>query len=353
MSSQKNTLNKITIEEPLFKGLSADFLLAASVTDTCTIKGITQAGIPGLIPLTPTLDAEFISTGQVFSLDNIAKTPEGVPTPALITRAVQILAPFAAINVLDLGLNSQPQQCFITDFSIKPSGNIANNARINALQIFIKGQKFAEQYNSNSDYIILAETTPSGTTTACAAAIALGYKTKGLFASSFKHRPNDIKDKTISASLVFINDSLSCFDKLSICADNMLIFNAGFTAQISRKFPVVLAGGTQMAAVLLIINSLFQENNLKFTPHNIYLTTTKWIAKDSHSNIEGLLNQLSFNISANYSKFDFTLSTHPALNLYDQGEAKEGVGAGAAIAHAYAHGITQQQITSQVEAFLR
>jgi len=132
----------------------------------------------------------------------------------------------------------------------------------------------------------------------------------------------------------------------------MLIFNAGFVAEMSHHFPVVLAGGTQMASVLLIINSLLLENSIKINPGNIYLTTTQWIAKDSHSNIEKLLNQLSFNISANYSQFDFSSSNHSALALYDQGEAKEGVGAGAAIAYAYAHGITPQQITSQVEAFL-
>jgi len=45
----------------------ADFLLAASVTRTCEIEGITQAGIPGKIPLTPTLDAEFLATGKAAS----------------------------------------------------------------------------------------------------------------------------------------------------------------------------------------------------------------------------------------------------------------------------------------------
>jgi uncharacterized protein (TIGR00303 family) len=349
-------LNRITIENPLFKGQSADFLLAACVSYTCNIEGITQAGIPGLIPLTPTLDSEFISTGQVFSLDNIAETAKGVPTPALITRAVEVLSPFASINILDLGLQAQPKQCLITDFKIKPCENIAINAQIDAKQLFEKGQNYARHYLINkkttSDYIILAESTPSGTTTAQAVATALAYKTEGLFASSFKQGPNNIKDQTINSSLALISDSMSSFEKLSICGDNMLIFNAGFVAEMSHQFPVMLAGGTQMASVLLIINSLLQENSLTINPQNIYLTTTQWIANDTHSNIEQLLNQLSFTVSANYSQFDFSLSNHPALALYDQGEAKEGVGAGAAIAYAYAHGITPQQITSQVQAFL-
>jgi uncharacterized protein (TIGR00303 family) len=350
--NQFTKLNKITEDYPLFKDQSADFLLAASVTNTCTIEGITQAGIPGKIPLTPTLDAEFISTGQVFSLDNIAETPKGVPTPALITRAVHLLSPFATINILNLGLQSLPQQCQLTDFALSPSASITDNAAINAKQIFEKGQEFAAQYNSKSDYIILGESTPSGTTTANAAATVLDYKTYGLFSSSFKQGADSIKDKTITAALSYINPSMNNFEKLSVCADNMLMFNAGFVSQISLRFPVLLAGGTQMAAVLLIMDKLLLELELDFNPSNIYLATTQWIADDKLSDIKGLLNQLSFNCSAYYSEFDFNLSTHPALSLYDQGEAKEGVGAGAAIAYAFAHGVTKQQITSQVEKFL-
>ncbi|MFK5985654.1 MAG: nicotinate-nucleotide--dimethylbenzimidazole phosphoribosyltransferase [Pseudomonadota bacterium] len=350
--TQHNKLKKITLEQPLFKAQSADFLLAASVTNTCTIEGITQAGIPGLIPLTPSLDAEFISTGKVFSLENIAETPTGVPTPALISRAVEVLSPFHSINILDLGLSTAPQHCTLTDFAIKASASIDKNANIDAQAIFNKGLQFAEQYSTTADYIILGESTPAGTTTAKAVACALGYKTEGLFASSFKHNPLSIKEKTIKASMLHIKNSMSCFEKLTICADNMLIFNAAFVAQISQKYPIVLAGGTQMATVLLIINSLYHELGLKFKPKNISLITTQWIAHDTESDIEGILQQLIFSISAYYSEFDFSLSNHPALALYDQGEAKEGVGAGAAIAYAYAHGISQQQITSAVEAFL-
>ena len=87
----------------------ADFLLAASVTKTCEIEGITQAGIPGKIHLTPTLDAEFIVNEKIFSLDELAETPSGVPTPALITRAVHNLNPFRSIEILNLGLAKEPQ----------------------------------------------------------------------------------------------------------------------------------------------------------------------------------------------------------------------------------------------------
>lgn len=347
-----NLLSKIKPSKTPFKGKAADFLLAASVTQTCTIEGITQAGIPGLIPLTPTLDAEFVATGMVYSLDNIAETPKGVPTPALISRAVHCLAPFASINIINLGLQTLPQHCTISQLNINPSQKISEDAQINAQEIFNKGLEFARQYKLIGDYIILGESTPAGTTTAHASAKALGYSTTEMFASSFKHSPDSIKKDTITASLKLINENMSHFEKLSICSDNMLIFCAGFVAQISQITPVVLAGGTQMATVLLIINSLYQQLGLKFNPQNIHLMTTQWIKQDKYSDIEALLNQLSFTIKAYYSEFDFSLSAHPALKLYDQGEAKEGVGAGAAIAYAYAHGINKQQITSQVEQFL-
>ncbi|MGB5966446.1 MAG: nicotinate-nucleotide--dimethylbenzimidazole phosphoribosyltransferase, partial [Sulfurimonadaceae bacterium] len=93
----------------------ADFILCASVTHTCEIEGITQAGIPGKIALTPTLDAEFLVTGKVFSLENMAETATGIPTPGLLTRAVHTLTPFSAVNIIDLGLAYQPQQLDVVD----------------------------------------------------------------------------------------------------------------------------------------------------------------------------------------------------------------------------------------------
>ena len=75
-----------------FQNKKATFMLAMSNTATANITGITQAGIPGMIHLTPVLDAEFLATGEVRSLPNVAETPKGVPTPALITRGVHILS---------------------------------------------------------------------------------------------------------------------------------------------------------------------------------------------------------------------------------------------------------------------
>jgi len=336
------------------RGKKATFILALSNTKTANIEGITQAGIPGMIHLTPTLDSEFVSTGEVRSLENIAETPKGVPTPALITRGVHILSPYGRIELLNLGLEVTPKIEYfkIHSFEIKPSQSIAKGANINAQELFQKGIDFGQRYECKDEYIILGESVPSGTTTAMATAIGLKYKAKACFSSSFKNVPNDIREKTLKLALSHLGEKDDIFEVLSKVGDNMLIFNAGFILGLNNKIPLILAGGTQMAGVLLIVDRILQLMGGTMESSNLALCTTKWVAKDEHSDIKALLELLRFPINAYYSDFDFSLSEHPALKLYDEGEAKEGVGAGGALMYGFLNGLSKHDITKQVEKFL-
>ena len=336
------------------RGKSATFILALSNTKTYEIEGITQAGIPGMIHLTPTLDSEFVTTGTVRSLVNIAETPKGVPTPALITRAVHLLHPFKNIQLLNLGLEVEPKVDYfkIYNFSIKPSDSIDKGANIDANAIFQKGLKFGQDYQCSDDYIILGESVPSGTTTATATAVALGYDCKDKFSSSFKDVPNNIRETTIQKALQNITKEDDLFDILSKVSDNMQIFVAGFILGLNNKIPLILAGGTQMASVLLIVNKILEVMQGELNTSNLALATTLWVVKDQNSDIKGLLELLDFNINSYNSDFSFDSSNHPALKLYDEGEAKEGVGAGAALVYGMLNGLTAEQITKQVESFL-
>jgi len=336
------------------RGKSATLMLALSNTKTINIEGITQAGIPGLIHLTPTLDSEFVSVGEVRCLENIAETPKGVPTPALMTRAVHLLKPFNSIELLNLGLEVAPKVNYFTqhNFDIKPSGSIDSGANIDAETIFQKGVAFGRDYKCESDYIILGESVPSGTTTANATALALGYNTKEFFSSSFKTVPNSIREETIQKALDNIKDKDDLFEILGSVADNMLIFNAGFILGLNNRIKLILAGGTQMAGVLLIVNSILRYMGGKIDTSNLALCTTKWVAQDKNSDIKALLEMLDFPINSYFVDFDFSLSQHPALKLYDDGEAKEGVGAGGALAYGVLNGLDKQTITNRVEMFL-
>jgi uncharacterized protein (TIGR00303 family) len=350
----KNITGKKDFCESL-RAKKATFLLALSNTKTANIEGITQAGIPGKIYLTPTLDAEFLTTGEVRSLDNIAKTPKGVPTPALITRAVHLLKPFSNIELLNLGLEITPdiEHFKIHNFDIKPSQSISEGANISAQELFQKGVEFGQNYECKDDYIILAESVPSGTTTAKATALALGYECKDAFSSSFKNVPNDVRETTIANALKNIPAHSDIFTILGSVSDNMIIFNAGFILGLNNKIPLVLAGGTQMACVLLVVNKILQVMQGDIETSNLALATTSWIANDKNSDIKTLLEMCSFSINSYHADFDFSLSIHPALKLYDEGEAKEGVGAGGALVYGFLNGLNKQQITTKVEEFLK
>jgi len=337
------------------RGKDATFMLSLSTTKTLEIEGITQAGIPGLIHLTPTLDSEFVCSGEVRSLENLAETPKGVPTPALITRAVHLLRPFKNIELLDLGMSKKPQLDFfkIHDFDLKPSESIHQGANIDAMAVFQKGVDFGKTYECKDDYIILGESVPAGTTTAYATALAAGYNCDGKFSSSFKDVPNSIKNQTIQEALDTIKDGDDLFEKIGKVSDNMLIFNAGFIlGNSSSNTKIILAGGTQMAAVLLLANAIVEYMGGKLDSSNLALCTTKWLSEDEHSDIKALLELLDFPINAYSANFDFSKSEHPALKLYDKGEAKEGVGAGAALCYGLINGLNDELIIKEVENFL-
>jgi uncharacterized protein (TIGR00303 family) len=346
------TYNLYTNQPDTLPKGKADFLLAASVTKTCEIEGITQAGIPGKIPYTPTLDAEYITNEKLFSMPEIAETPSGVPTPALLTRAVHNLSPFSTIEILDLGLEVKPKNTQLHSFGITPSQAINTGANLNAQEIFAKGMAFGREYELKGNYLILGESTPAGTTTAAATALALGYELEGCFSSSFLDVPTTIKEKTIQEALSLVDEKMDVFEKLSLVSDNMLVFCAGFLVEASRRFHIVLGGGTQMAACLLVADALREEILKRPKYENITLATTAWVAQDPNSDIVKILQQLSVTQHALYTTFSFQNAQIPVLHKYDEGEAKEGVGAGAALAYGQSHLLTNQEVLEQVELLI-
>ncbi|WP_324171890.1 nicotinate-nucleotide--dimethylbenzimidazole phosphoribosyltransferase [Sulfurimonas sp.] len=346
------TLNIFTNKTDSFPKGKADFLLAAAVTKTCEIAGITQAGIPGKISLTPTLDAEFITNEKVFSMGELAETPTGVPTPALITRAVHNLVPFSKIEVLNLGLEALPQNTNLLNFGICASESISTGANIDAKEIFKKGMLAGKNYELKGNYLILGESTPSGTTTAATTALALGYDLRDDFSSSFLNVPKNIKNQTIDKAMALLSDDMSNFEKLSLVSDNMLIFCAGFIIEASRRFHIVLAGGTQMAACLLVADKLKEDTFIRVKSDNITLATTSWVTNDKHSDIKNILSKLSYTPHAIFTSFSFATTEIPILKKYDEGEAKEGVGAGACLGYANANGVTNKKLLEAIELLI-
>ncbi|MEM3569572.1 MAG: hypothetical protein QXI20_08535, partial [Candidatus Jordarchaeales archaeon] len=88
--------------------------------------------------------------------------------------------------------------------------------------------------------------------------------------------------------------------------------------------PVIMAGGTQMAAVLSVIRGLKPE-----VLDGVAVGTTRWIAQDRSSNIRKLVSQI-WDIPVVAANLDFSASEIEGLRAYEKGVVKEGVGAGGA-----------------------
>jgi len=265
------------------------------------------------------------------------KNEKDIPSPAFITKAVHDLTPFSTIEILDLGLETKPQYTQLHNFNILPSSYVTDSANINAKEVFIKGMDYGKSYELKGSYLILAESSSSTTTTAIASIIALGYDLK------------NIKTSTIDKSLSLINDEMNNFEKLGIVSNNILLFCAGFLLEASRRFHVVLAGGVQLAACLLIADKLKGDVLMRVKSDNITLATTAWIAKDENSNIQNILSNLSYTPHAIYTDFSFASAEIPALKKYDDGKAKEGAGAGAALAYAVTNKQTNEEVLEAIE----
>ena len=313
-------------EDSLPKG-KADFLLAVSVSKSSEED----------VLLTPTLDAEFIITQKVFSHGELAQTPNGVPTLALVTRAVHNLHPFSAMEILDLGLEIKPQRIFINDF------NVSKRANIDAKEIFRKGMNFGHAYELKGAYLILAESVLGGETTAGASVLALGYDCADAFSSSCVE---------IDKALALTNANMSRFEKLSLVSDNMLLFCAGFLLEATRRFHVVLAGGAQMAACLLIADALKEDALMRLKHDNVTLATTAWVAHDANLDITRLLSLLSYSPHAIYTDFSFEDTEMEILKRYEEGEQKDGVGAGGALAYASSNNLTNQEVLEAMELIM-
>ena len=231
------------------------FALTISHTETCTIPGITIAGAtPELAKYTPAADAEFLRYGRCKSIDGIPATPDGKPTPALITRAALGMAEIPHM-VIDAGSAHSPKTPYMHT-GLLPGKNIQNESGLgideakNAIEY---GKQIGESLGALTDCLVLGESVPGGTTTALAVLRAFGIKART--SSSLPENPGKLKESIAIAA----QNRITSDDPISISAelaDPMLPFLAGALSSATQKTHVILAGGTQMAAVLALANPL-------------------------------------------------------------------------------------------------
>ena len=299
------------------------FSFVISYTETCEIPGITFAGADkNSIQFTPPADAEYLHYGYCKTIDNIPMTPDGKPTPGLLTKTAleSSSIPHLTINA---GSKISPQLPFI-ETGLSFGKNISTQDAMTDSQVSHAveyGRIVGRNMASLTDCLIIGESIPGGTTTALAVLRAFGFDAK--VSSSIPNNPIELKNQVVNSALERINSDHP-YSIVAKVGDPMIPFVAGMLSSASDVSKVMLAGGTQMTAVLAF------ASKIGFNEENTAIGTTSYITDDESANFKSLVPKIS-DIPAISVNPGLKNSKYSGLRAFSEGFAKEGVGAGGSI----------------------
>lgn len=315
-------------------------LLLLAATLTAEVPGISAAGAtPESRRRTAAADAELLLLGPEADLPHaLPPLPAGV-SPALIAHVVVRELGLAPL-VVDLGCPVAPAVPHLRPGSPAGDGPAACLSGGEAMaprrvdHLLALGRRWGERLaqSSGSQPLLLAECVPGGTTTALALLRGLGVEADGLVSGSL-HAPAHAH----KAALVARGLAAGCpADPLAVVAavgDPMQPLAAGLLlAAAAAGLPVMLAGGSQMAAVLALALALAPPTLRPALADAAAVGTTAWVADEAGSDLPLLLRRIGARWGVEPLAFAADLRfrdpIHPALADYERGYVKEGVGAG-------------------------
>ncbi|MGW8289225.1 MAG: nicotinate mononucleotide-dependent phosphoribosyltransferase CobT [Candidatus Bathyarchaeia archaeon] len=305
------------------------FLCVIGVTETAKIQGISAAGAnPEITDYTPPADVELLHFGKCKCIPGVPVTPDGIPTPALITMSALKLADIPTL-VVNAGLKVKPHVPFV-ELGGSPGRDIRTGKALdNAEEVLNKVKVAGENLAKTADYLVIGESIPGGTTTALSVLLAMGIDAKGKISSSMPVNPHDLKIKTAEAGLEAAEVEAGEFADEPIMAvssvgDPMQPALAGLVLGAAKHVPVIMAGGTQIAAVLAIVNASNPD-----ILDNVAIGTTRWIVSDKTADLKALIAKIA-DVPVLAADLDFSNSKFDGLKAYEVGIVKEGVGCGGA-----------------------
>jgi uncharacterized protein (TIGR00303 family) len=326
---------------------STRVVLLLAATETAAIPGISAAGAtPESRRATAAADAELLLLGpEGVRPHALPPLPAGV-TPALLSHVVVRSLRLTPL-VVDLGCAVAPS---IPHVRLPPpagggasrclsAGAAMEPRRVAAL--LEQGRRWGRRLAARrpSAPLLLAECVPGGTTTALGVLCGLGVEATGLVSGSLREPAHGLKEALVQQGLRSLLKPLGERDaidpRLVVAAvgDPMQPLAAAMLLEATLGgVPVMLAGGSQMAAVLALALALAPANQRSRLIQATLLATTRWVANEPGSDLACLLDRLGARWSvepvAFHSALAFNGTCHPALASYEQGYVKEGVGAG-------------------------
>jgi uncharacterized protein (TIGR00303 family) len=225
-----------------------------------------------------------------------------------------------------------PARCLSTGRALDP-------ARVKAL--LQRGRAGGERWNP-AEPLLLAECVPGGTTTALAVLQGLGVEAAGLVSGSLRQPAHGLKAALVRRGLAAaavgglvagVGAEPSPTAVLAAVGDPMQALAAGLVAAAAaRGTPVLLAGGSQMAAVLALALALAEPEGRQALVSQVGLATTAWVAEEPGSDLALLLERIGAQWQVQprleVAALRFHGCSSAALRDYERGYVKEGVGAG-------------------------
>ena len=331
------------------------FNLILASTALSDIEGISAAGATAVDRRhTPKLDAEFLAL-QKSGPSCIPLSPLGICSPVVLTRAALSFVDHE-LKVFDVGANVTPE-CDLQKIRHKAVAHDCTKRAAMSLDlaqaIFDQGREYGASVDPLQQQV-LAECVPGGTTTARMVLESLDVSCAGLISDSLPPEMQEmgaIKSELVSVALARANqESLDSTGEnlkahctreplyaVAQSGDAFQAFAAGFIigAVHAGTTSIVLAGGTQMLAVfhltkrLIEAKSAIDKTDAADLSDHCFVATTPWIMQDSYSDIETLANKIGAPLKA--IAFSLGPSMHRGLRAYEEGNVKEGVGAGGAL----------------------
>lgn len=328
-----------------FEGKTPLFGCVIGVTETAKIPGLSAAGEnPEITDYTPPADVELLHFGHCKCIPGIPITPDGIPTPALITMSALKLANIPCL-VASSGLKIKPFVPFL-DLGGKPGKDIRTGRAVeNAEEVMIRAKIAGKNLSQTVDYMVIGESIPGGTTTALGILLAMGINAKGKVSSSMPNNPHELKIKTVeeglrASGIGFGDCAQDPIKAVSAVGDPMIPAHAGLVLGAAENVPVIMAGGTQMAAALAVVKA-----SKPIVLNNVAIGTTRWVIDDKTSDLKGLIAEIG-DVAVLAADLDFEGSKFEGLKAYEAGVVKEGVGAGGAAIAAML--MSKGKITKQV-----
>lgn len=326
-------------------------LLLLAATATAAVPGISAAGAtPASRRRTAAADAELLVLGPAGERPHaLPPLPAGV-SPALISHVVlrQLgldhlvvdlgcpVAPAVAHLRLPGPAGDGPARCL-------SGGEALDPARLEALLAL--GRRWGERLPPGRP-LLLAECVPGGTSTALAVLVGLGVAADGLVSGSLRRPDHRRKAALVRQGLGAAGltgawdvqaagppDATTAARVVAALGDPMQPLAAAVVlAAAAAGRPVLLAGGSQMAAVLALALALAPPSLRPAIAAGTAVGTTAWVAEEAGSDLALLLGRIGalwgVEPLAFAADLRFRDPCHPALAAYEQGYVKEGVGAG-------------------------